>query len=307
MLEAKEAKNETNEKFYGLGYDRMFKAIFCSEEVKENKDYHLLEKLINLCTHSNLKVKGILTPELPVRNAKERTKRLDLLVECTGAIVHIELNSEWDRETRLRNNAYFFSFYSGFIKSGSEFDKNIKFIHVSLNFNMNKDMVKMYDTNDLDSTFSNLFLENVRMIHVNLDYHRKKWYDDVAKGKYKASLLTLISLKKKEDILKCSKLVNDAKIKECVDKIMQLNGGFLKSFWGLTPEQENKMMQNSREKRIREESLAEGKAAGEAVGEVRGEKNSIIQIAKNMLKEKCDINLISKVTQLSKSEIKTLM
>ena len=96
---------------------------------------------------------------------------------------------------------------------------------------------------------------------------------------------------------------------------MQLNGDFLKSFWGLTPEQENKMMQNSREKRIREESLAEGKAAGEAVGEARGEargktigeRNSIIQIAKKMLKQNYSLKQISDLTNLSASEIKTLM
>ena len=165
MLETKEVeKNEVNEKFYGLGYDRMFKAIFCGEEVKQDKDYRLLEKLINLCIHSKLKVKGILTPELPVRNTMERTKRLDLLVECVGAIVHFELNSEWNKETRLRNNAYFFGLYSQFIKSGENFDSDVKFIHISLNFNMNKDMVKVYDTDDLDNRFSNLFLENVRMI-----------------------------------------------------------------------------------------------------------------------------------------------
>ena len=48
---------------------------------------------------------------------------------------------------------------------------------------------------------------------------------------------------------------------------MRLNGDFLKSFRDLTPEQENKMMQNSRKKRIREESLAEGIAEGETRGE----------------------------------------
>ena len=76
---------------------------------------------------------------------------------------------------------------------------------------------------------------------------------------------------------------------------MQLNGDFLKSFWGLTPEQENKMMQNSREKRIREESLAVG------------EKNSIIQIAKKMLKQNYSLKQISDLTNLSASEIETLM
>ena len=43
-----------------------------------------------------------------------------------------------------------------------------------------------------------------------------------------------------------------------------------------------------------------------AEGEAKGEKNKSIEIAKNMLKENIDIELISKVTGLNPEEIEKL-
>ena len=50
----------------------------------------------------------------------------------------------------------------------------------------------------------------------------------------------------------------------------------------------------------------EEKRHGLAEGEAKGQKEKQIQIAKNMLDEKMDIKLISKITGLSKEEIEKL-
>ncbi len=82
---------------------------------------------------------------------------------------------------------------------------------------------------------------------------------------------------------------------------MKLNNkeDFVKSFWPYTEEEEDEMFLKAFAERMRREGKAEGEAAGKKMG--------IMQTAKNMLKEKCDINLIRKVTKLSKAEIKALM
>lgn len=130
----------------------------------------------------------------------------------------------------------------------------------------------------------------------------------------KGSLLTLISLKNKEDIKRYAESVDDPDVKECVDRLMILNENTIKSFWNLTPEQENRMMQNTREKLIREKSekrglqkgknigLAEGKNIGLAEGLVEGK----ISIARNMINMNIGKDIIKSATGLSEEEIEKL-
>lgn len=53
-------------------------------------------------------------------------------------------------------------------------------------------------------------------------------------------------------------------------------------------------------------SRKEGYEDGLKEGEALGEKNSKIEIAKNMLRENIDIEVISKVTELTQEEIEKL-
>lgn len=75
----------------------------------------------------------------------------------------------------------------------------------------------------------------------------------------KGSLLTLISLKNKEDVKRYAESVNDQDMKECANKLMILNENPIKSSWNLTSEQGNKMMQNTRENIIRERTIKKEK------------------------------------------------
>ena len=125
------------------------------------------------------------------------------------------------------------------------------------------------------------------------------WYDNVAKENVKGSLLTLISLKNKEDIKRYAESVDDPDVKECVDRLMILNENTIKSFWNLTPEQENRMMRKTRENIIRERS--------EARGLKKGMNEEKITIARNMIRQNESVNKISNYTGLSQNEIKKLI
>ena len=72
---------------------------------------------------------------------------------------------------------------------------------------------------------------------------------------------------------------------------MMLNENTIKSFWNLTPEQENRMMQNTREYLIREKSI----------------KKEKITIARNMIKKDMKPDIIEDITGLSQEEIKKLI
>ena len=66
----------------------------------------------------------------------------------------------------------------------------------------------------------------------------------------------------------------------------------------MSAEEDNRKIQNS----LRIQAIKEGRAEGRAEGIEQG----IEKIAKNMLEENMDINLISKLTGLTKEEINSL-
>ena len=295
----KKMKNKRRQnQFLAFNYDRVFKSIFCSEEARRKEDFHLLERLISDVIKEKVKVIKIMSLELAVTSTRERTKRLDLLIESHGKVVHMELNTSWNLENKIKNNCFFFSFYSQNTKVGENFDTNTTFIHISLNYGMGKNDTLIIDTNNLSSEYKKI-LPNIRMLHVNLDNYKRIWYDNVAKENMKGSLLTLISLKNKEDIKRYVESVDDQDVKECANKLMILNENTIKSFWNLTPEQENRMMRKTRENIIRERS--------EARGLKKGMNEEKITIARNMIRQNESVNKISNYTGLSQNEIKKLI
>ena len=290
----KKMKNKRRQnQFLAFNYDRVFKSIFCSEEARRKNDFHLLERLISDVIKEKVKVIKIMSPELAVTSTRERTKRLDLLIESHGKVVHMELNTSWNLENKIRNNCFFFSFYSQNTKVGENFDTNTTFIHISLNYGMGKNDTLIIDTNNLSSEYKKI-LPNIRMLHVNLDNYKRIWYDNVAKEDMKGSLLTLISLKNKEDIKRYAKSVDDQDVKECANKLMILNENTIKSFWNLTPEQENRMMRKTRENIIRERSEAQG---------VNKEK---LAVARKLAKMNLGIDVIRNATGLSREKIEKI-
>ena len=291
-------KTNAKQNFFSFNYDRVFKAIFCSEEARRKEDFHLLERLLKDIIKENIKVLKIMSPELAVTSTRERTKRLDLLIESHGKVVHMELNTSWNLENKIKNNCFFFSFYSQNTKVGENFNTNTTFIHISLNYGMGKNDTLIIDTSEYKK-----ILPNIRMLHVNLDNYKRIWYDNVAKENMKGSLLTLISLKNKEDIKRYVESVDDPDVKECVDRLMILNENTIKSFWNLTPEQENRMMQNTREKLIREKSEKRGLQKGKNIGLAEGK----ISIARNMINMNIGKEIIKSATGLSEEEIEKIM
>ena len=69
--------------------------------------------------------------------------------------------------------------------------------------------------------------------------------------------------------------------------------------YDITPEEEEKYIQNTEKNIARREGLAEGRAEGEL--------NAKINIAKKLLKDNYTIDEIVKLTELSKDQVKNLL
>ena len=118
----------------------------------------------------------------------------------------------------------------------------------------------------------------------------------------KAPILTMISIKDEKELEKYSKKMNNAIIKESVDNLKRLNSDAA-FVYGLTPEEDEMLVRNTRDELVRREALAEGKAEGIDEGKTIGKA----EIAINLLKENYPIEKIIKVTGLTEEEIEKII
>ena len=303
--------NEIKEKtFYGFNYDKMFKAIFVG---KDKKKTDLLCELLGECLETKIdRIIKFIPIELNARR-KKRYKRVDLLLEAGKRKINLELNSTYNEEDKIRNMNYYFSFCSQYTIAGEKYDIESEFIHISLNYNVKKDtpLIKCYTIYDkshdeeLDSRF--------KYYEINVEKFAKLWYDNDIESVKKAPILTMIGIKDEEELEKYSKKMNNAIIKESVDNLKRLNSDAT-FVYGLTPEEDELLVRNTRDEFVRREAMAEGLAEGEAKGkaeglaegQAKGKAEGKTEIAINLLKKNYPVDEIVEITGLSKEEIELI-
>ena len=305
--------NEIKEKtFYGFNYDKMFKAIFVGEDKKRTD---LLCELLSECLETKVdRIIKFIPIELNARRKKERYKRVDLLLEAGKRKINLELNSTYSEADKIRNMNYYFSFCSQYTIAGEKYDIESEFIHISLNYNVRKDtpLIKCYTI--YDKSHEEELDPRFKYYEINVEKFAKLWYDNDIESVMKAPILTMIGIKDEEELEKYSKKMNNAIIKESVDNLKRLNSDAA-FVYGLTPEEDEMLVRNTRDELVRREALAEGKAKGKneglaegkAKGLAEGEAKGKAEIAINLLKKNYPIDEIVEITGLSKEEIEKLV
>ena len=303
--------NETKEKvFYGFNYDKMFKAIFVGEDKKKTD---LLCELLGECLETKVdRIIKFIPVELNARR-KKRYKRVDLLLEAGKRKINLELNSTYSEADKIRNMNYYFSFCSQHTIVGEKYDIESEFIHISLNYNVRKDtpLIKCYTI--YDKSHDEELDPRFKYYEINVEKFAKLWYDNDIESVMKAPILTMIGIKDEEELEKYSKKMNNAIIKESVDNLKRLNSDAT-FVYGLTPEEDELLVRNTRDEFVRREAMAEGLAEGEAKGkaeglaegQAKGKAEGKTEIATNLLKKDYSIEEIVEITGLTKEEIEKL-
>ena len=164
-------------------------------------------------------------------------------------------------------------------------------------------MIKCYTIYDkshdeeLDSRF--------KYYEINVEKFAKFWFDNDIESVKKAPILTTIDIKNEEELEKYSKDMNNAIIKESVDTLKRLNSDAA-FVYNLTPEEDKRLVRNTRDDLVRREALAEGHAKGKAEGLAEGKAEGKTEIAIKLLKKDYPIEEIVEITGLSEEEIKKL-
>lgn len=292
-----------------LTYDLMFTEIFNNED-----NMCILEEFISFYFNIELKeVKGnlkLLSRNLKKENINSSKKEVDLLLDMKGKKYNIELSNGWTEGIIDRNIVYLSKIHREQLKRGGKYNKIEESIQINLNnFECGENIkTTYYLRNEKGIIMSKKFRIDV----INLVKGKKMCYttDETNLLIGWCKILTSTTMEELKDSLK-GVISNKSKIK-LVDNITRWSSddNMLRFY---TDDSKREMERESIMEEFKERTVKESKeiARKEVEEEIKKEVEEKIrkekeEIANNMLKEKCDIEFISKITNLTNGEIKEL-
>ena len=299
--------------------DTMLKAMFQNENrIKYSAkflsyfiDVEYEDILNNICLAKN---------ELDKNNENDKGERCDYVALLSDTSLNIEVNNNSSLEVLERNMEYAHRLYSKKIKRGEENYQYTQVIQFNLNnfaFKGNDKIVDIYTvTNDDNIGLSNKLI----FVQIYVPNLRKKWYTKGMKSlsEEEKYILALVEM----DLDKLNDLGGENIMDEYVKEAEEVSfeegvGEAYDKEWALRDQgyrdglsqgkAEGKaegFSQGKAEGKI--EGFSQGKVEGKAEGISEGKNERNIEIAKNMLNEGIDINIIIKCTGLTNEDISAL-
>lgn len=291
MLERKTSKkNAYVKKEYTKGYkipiisDTMFETMINNESRKKyavliiasvlKRDYDEIYDSIEY-------VKNKLDKQLDIEKGRE----VDFICKLKDEYIGIEMNNNYSKEAYERNISYAMGIYKSKEIRGSRYSFN-KVIQININnftFENNNKEVEEYALRNQDGEY---LTEKIKIINIYLPNIRKKYYNKEELNELDKVMLVL----NEEDNNNLSKLYKGERVME--DYIKDAKRASI-----------NDDIVGLYDKELHEELLRNTELYN---AKQKGIRENKIETAKNMLKESISIDIISKVTGLTKEEIEKL-
>ena len=167
-------------------------------------------------------------------------------------------------------------------------EEEVKIIQINLSYGVkDNEKIRIYRMQD-DS--GKRYVENLIIYDVNMEYYKKIWYDKNIKEIEKNKYIIMMDLDKSE-LKEISK--DDKVVYKYMEDLENLNGN-QKFREYMTYEMDQKIIHNTELYDAKKEGLEQG------------ERQEKLSIARMMLKENIDINIIIKCTGLTKEEVENL-
>jgi len=259
---------------------------------ESNKD--ILKELLEHILKEKIDEITILPNERNTRNLKVKRKNFDVLIKSRNKQIGIELNANIEDYVHPRNMAYIADMYSAHTLVGEEYNEATLITQINLTYGLgkrDKEKIREYYIQDKERK---KFVENLKIIEVNMDSYMDLWYNQDIKEIEKNKILVMLGLEQ-EDLKKLS--LNDKVVSKYMSELDKLNKSTLFRRY-MTEEEDKRKIFNSR--------ISSAEKKGLERGMKKGIEYKSIEIAKNMLNKNMNINIISEVTGLSKEEIEKL-
>ena len=287
-------------KFYTARYE----PIFMRSVVKPN----ILKPLLEYILEKEIVELEILNPNLIQDYFKVRGQRLDVLVKTKEDIINVEINSNYNEEILIRNLHYIFKLASENTKRGNKYKIDNKIVQINLNFSNSKYEKCEYLLYDKRNEL--ILTDYIKIYNIGIDKYIKNYYNNGKKFTKGEDLIIMLDLDKKEleELSEKSDIVDNFK-----EDVIKANEDEFVVEW-ISKEEEQKQYEevmyekglNQGLNRGKQQGLLEGIEQGIEQGFKKGVKKTNINNARKMLELNMDLDMISKITGLTKEEIKGL-
>ena len=277
----KELIKDIDNKFYTAKNDNVFKAIFC-----DKKDTFLLKTLIERCLKTKIELIEIHSPEKIKENIYAKGQRLDVLVKADNKLINIEVNSGYYEALHRKSFGYIGGKYSEEVKVGESYLDMGDIIQINFTWELPKKYPILGEYPSIDVKTGIQFVDNFNIYEYNMDKIKELWYS----GDKEYEFLAIFDFDK-EELKKVG--IGDKYMTEFKKKVESLNNN--KRYKEFLSAEEDMRKTNNTFKEI-------GRREGAEIGALEEKRH----IAKNLLKEKVDMKIISKSTGLSLDEIEKL-
>ena len=263
--------------------DIMFKTL-----LRNNRRYlsYIVSKITGIeegIIYNSLKYSPV---EFKIENKNEKKKISDLIIEIDMHIINLEMNKKMNESIKNRNTAYIDKINIEQYKEKENYKNSKKVIQINFNEQKYEGEKIVYKFKMMEEELKLAYEDNKEIYVVDLEKIKDKCYNGLEMNIFEKALSLLVS-RNKEEAKELSR-GNDM-LEEVFNNMEELNMNEV--FLGMyDEEEENKKMMNS----MKLEGLEEG------IGQEK------IEIAKNMINKKIDINIINEVTGLTIEELENL-
>ena len=270
-------------------YDKAFKSILTSKEVRSYL-IDIISDVIKIDKEEIRKNIVFKQNEHNLLGINEKRKTSDLIVEISYGVINLEMNKDWYDGLFDRNHEYISKIRENILKEEKRYNKLKKVIQINFdNFNI-------YKTEEIILKFEMMNEEkirekvNIESYHVILPNVRKKYYNEGIRNALVERLVIMTMEKEKE----LEELIEkNMELKPVGEKIIEISRD--EELQGIYDRQEHeRMVRNSIMATKLEDSYHKG---------INKEKK---ENAKKMKEENIPIDIISRITSLSKEEIEKL-
>ncbi len=291
-----------------MSFDLLFKKMFGDENHKERVSY-LVSALLNLPYEEVKENIEILPNDKKLRNKNSKRQAQDVVVRIILSVnrrVSLEMNMNYSLANKNRNLMYLASMYSNELKNKEDYASLEPCIQVNFNtiYTDTKNKV-LYDIYSLRNDYGNELTDMIKIINLNIAecydicYNKNinKYEKDLQEIIKYGALLMEKDYNKLETILEELKMEEEVK-EDILDSMEEYSEDEDFSYLYYDAERDRRALENGLKTEARAEGLEEGRKEG------RKERN--IEIAKSLLEQNIDIEVISKSTGLTEEEIRLL-
>lgn len=297
---------EEKTKVIPMTYDVVFKSVLQDKKQEE----YLVDILSNIIDIPKERIKGNIrfkNTEFTKDKVKEKGKMADLLIELKDNVINLEMNKSYYDGLYEKNDRYVNKIVDGSIKIGEKYKQRKKVIQINFdNFEIFDERIiikfRMMDEKRGLIRSDYVYNTDVEIYHINLKRINKKYYNKEKLNTFERELL-LMTLDNKEELLKVSK--GNKVMEEVTRKISslseeeQMQGLYIK-------EEQDVWIKDMIRGYAAKKGFDEGIKKGEEKGIEKGKEDGIIIVAKNLIKQGINDEVISFCTGLSISKIKEL-